>query len=445
MRRPLIGLLRPLIGLLRRVFLGGPFRRGFTATISFDGLSRICGAGSALILLRFLRVPDYAYLVLFLAVAQTLSIACTGGITTRYLRIEAERVSRGQQSTSGFLPVLALGVLFLVVFCIGGLAVSQIVGIGEGVGTRAAFWSGIFIYAVGQAGTELLIYHHQAQLAFRRAGQVNFLRSVPPLIVALLVALIGPWSGFDTSMLLAASVAVLAAILVYPVVRQGPLGAAGQSSLRGALTGTHWLTLFYLASAAYSNADILVVGAVLSKFDTAEYGAALRYYAIILGAVPALTAVFRVRTFQGDMVDSFTAQRRMLLAWMRRAGPIMMVVCAVAAILAPFLIPIVDRGRYPQSVAVFQILLVYALAVYVILPAPSLLMTRHRYALLALFEVATVVANVVGDIFAASRWGLTGVAVCASVVNVLVSIVITITVLRQPEPRPKSAFLTSRA
>jgi O-antigen/teichoic acid export membrane protein len=423
---------------LAQLVLRGRFRRGFVATMSFDALSRICGAGSAVILLRSLRVPDYAYVVVFLAVAQTFSGASTGGIRLGYLRREAERVSRGLETTSLFLPVLALGSLFLLVLCAGGWSVSQMFGIGPNLETRAAFWSCVFMYGLGQATTDLVINRHEAQLAFRRAGQVNLARSAVLLASSLVIAVTGAWSGLAASLLLAASLAGFSLIAAYIVLRLELVGGIGRFPLRDGLAGSPWLTVYSFASAAYSNADVLVVAALLTKFDTATFGVAQRYYSIVLGAVPALIAVFRVRTSQVDLVDSFAAQRKMVLDWMRRLAPVMTVAALAAATAAPFLLPLIDRGRYPQSIIVFQILLVYAVAVYLILPAPSILMTRRRYALLASLTVATLVVNVAGDILAASAWGVIGVAICASVVNVIGSVITTVAALRPPERRSAS-------
>jgi O-antigen/teichoic acid export membrane protein len=408
------------------------------ATIGFDALSRICGAGSIVILLRSLRVSDYAYLVVFLAVAQTLSAASTGGIRLRYLRAEAERVSRGLNMNAGFLPVLALGSLFLFVFCAGGWIVSQVSRIGPGLETRAGFWSCAFIYGLGQATTDLLIYRHQAQLAFRRAGQLNLARSAILLATSLVIAVVGRQSGFEASLLLAVTLAGFGVIAASSVLRLELAGGVDRVSLRAALSGTPWLTIYSLASAAYSNSDVLVVAAVLSKYDTAAFGVAQRYYSIVLGAVPALIAVFRVRTSQVDLVDSVPAQRKMLLGWMRRVAPIIAAGSVAAAIAASFVLPLIDRGRYPQAITVFQILLIYAAALYLVLPAPNLLMARQRYALLAAITVAEVSFDVLGDVVVAPLWGLVGVAVWATFVNVVFCIIVVSVALRATEHKSPS-------
>jgi O-antigen/teichoic acid export membrane protein len=409
------------------------------ATLSFDALSRICGAGSAVVLLWSLRVTAYAYLVVFLAVAQTLSTASTGGIRLGYLRREAERVSRALERTSIFGPVVALGALLLAVFSVAGWSVSQTFGIGPGQASRVAFWSCVFVYGLGQATSDLLIYHHQAQLAFRRAGQLNLARSAALLASSLVIALTGTRSGVEAAFLLAVTLAGFSIITTYSILRVELARGIGRLALRPVLADTPSLTVYSLASAAYSNSDILIVAAMLSKYDTATFGVAQRYYSIALGAVPALIAVFRVRTSQVDLVDSVAAQRKLLRDWMRRVAPIVAIGSLAAAAAAPLLMPLINHGRYPEAITVFQILIVYAAAVYLVLPGPSLLMARQRYALLATIMVAEVTCDVVGDIIAASTWGLPGVAISATVVNGVFCVITVWAALRAPERRSSPA------
>jgi O-antigen/teichoic acid export membrane protein len=209
--------------------------------------------------------------------------------------------------------------------------------------------------------------------------------------------------------------------------------------VRATLADTPWLTVYSLASAAYSNSDVLLVAALLSRYDVAVFGVAQRYFAIALGVIPSLIAVFRVRTSQVDVVDSIAAQRRLLLDWMRRIAPVMVVGMIVAAAAAPLVLPLIDHGRYPQAVAVFQVLTIYAGALYLVLPAPSLLMARHRYALLAKITVAEVLCDIIGDLITAPTAGLIGVTVSATVVNCVFCVIIARAVLRVPRARSSRA------
>jgi O-antigen/teichoic acid export membrane protein len=327
----------------------------------------------------------------------------------------------------------------LAAFSSAGWIVSELFQIGPGQSGRIAFWSCAFLYGCGQATSDLLIYHHQARLAFRRAGWLNLARSAALLASSLVIAAGAMRTGLQASLLLAATVTAFSLMTATGILRSELRRGIRRMSLRATLADTPWLTVYSLASAAYSNSDVLLVAAMLSKYDTAVFGVAQRYYSIALGAVPALIVVFRVRTSQVDVVDSVAAQRRLLLHWMRRVAPIMGLGAVAGAIAAPLVLPVISHGRYPQAVAVFQILTVYAGALYLVLPAPSLLMARHRYARLAKITAAEVVADVIGDVIAAPTTGLIGVAVAATIVNCVFCVIIVIAVLRGPQPRPSGA------
>ena len=110
------------------------FRRFFFSTLGLDVVSRGLSALSLVLFVRSLSTPAFAYVLLLQTVGQFVGSALTGGVRTRYLREEAERVSRGLGSRSSFLDPLTA-----ILALIGGLtaltvAVAELVGAG---GTRA--------------------------------------------------------------------------------------------------------------------------------------------------------------------------------------------------------------------------------------------------------------------------------------------------------------------
>jgi O-antigen/teichoic acid export membrane protein len=153
--------------------------------------------------------------------------------------------------------------------------------------------------------------------------------------------------------------------------------------------------------------------------------------------MPALLAVLRVRTSQADIVDSGALQAGMLMRWMRVAGPPVVVALAVVALLAPVVIPIVDGGRYPDSIPIFQLLLASALFTYATMPGPNLLMTQRRYRLLAALYAAALVVELAAGTIAAEIWGVIAVAAVTAVVgSVEISLVAWLAVRAGRRPSP---------
>jgi O-antigen/teichoic acid export membrane protein len=353
------------------------------STFGLDVVSRGISAVATVLLIRSLPVDSFAYVILFLNVGQFAGSALTGGIRMRYMRVEAERVSRGDSQDTGFALAWAASLaLVLGVAALCGV-VASIVGAG-GSGTNPQTFVGLAAaFTVGHASVELAMYHHQAHLGFTRAGLIGVFRSAAILAVAIAATAGFLKSGTAVATWIAAAVLAVAAVACLPLARK-TLRARAISTVRGDFGHeSGWLTLYYLTSAGFSYASIFVVAALLDDAAVASYGAALRYCAIVLGPAPALLAVLRVRTSQHDIVDSSKRQVDMLMSWVKRSAIPLTVMLGIAVAAAPVVIPAIDGGRYPDSVPIFQLMMIPALVNYATMPGPNLLMSQRRYKLLA--------------------------------------------------------------
>ncbi|HEU5142886.1 MAG TPA: hypothetical protein VFU04_07000, partial [Solirubrobacterales bacterium] len=281
-------------------------------------------------------------------------------------------------------------------------------------------------FTAAHASIELVMFHHRAHLSFTRAGMIDVARGAAMLVAALIAGLGLIGSGPMVAAWTAGAVLVVALIACVPLglatLRARPLAAIAGDFGRE----SGWLTCFYLTSASFSYATIFVVAVLLDDEAIASYGAAVRYMSFVYGPFPALMAVMRVRTSQEDLVDSPQLQLSMLASWVKRTLPPSVLVLGLAAAAAPLIIPAIDGGRYPDSVPIFQILLISALFQYATMPAPNLLMSQRRYELLAgVYAIAMPVH--VAVLVAASPAGV--IAVAAASVAVRIVEVMTVTYL----------------
>lgn len=394
------------------------FGRGFLSTFTLDICSRGLSAVATVLFIRALGVSSFAYLVLFLNIGQFTGSALTGGIRMRYMRTEAERVSRGHHHDTGF--GLAMVTSMLLVLCVTALAIAGVSVLDTG-GSGSNAWLFVALtaaYTAGNAAIELGIYHFQAHLKFVRAGMIAVARSIAIIVVAI-AALAGfVDSGPATAGAVAATVTIVGAVICAPLIRQ-----TVSTSLRDALADdfgreSAWLTLYFVGSAGFSYADIFIVGAFLNADAVSSYGAAIRYLGIVLGPVPSLIAVMRVRTSQEDVIDSAAEQSRIMITWLKRSAIPVIATIATGAIAAQFFIPLLDGGRYPDSVAIFQLLLLPALVDYLTLPASSLMLTQKRYRLLAIYYgIALAIQLAITGGVAVIVGGVVAVAAAASIVS----------------------------
>jgi O-antigen/teichoic acid export membrane protein len=415
------------------------FKRGFMSTFVLNVGARGLSAIAIVLLVRGLEVDDFAYVVLSLEVATFAGSFATGGIRMRYMREEAERVSRGIEEPSPFLMAVVGSATMIAAAVALALLGATILGVGGSAADRTTFVGVAALYTLGHAGTELGMYHHQAHLAFVKAGLFGVLRGLSTCVVAV-AASVGLINSGPVVMLCIA----LGALAVGVVVCAPPAWATRRSRYRaegrlGLGPEANWLTAYFIASAGFFYSSMFLVAALLDATAVASFGAAMRYISIALGPVAALMAVLRVRTSQHDVVDSHSTQISMLLSWIRRWSlPTAAVVGGMAA-LAPLIIPLIDGGRYPQSVTIFQLLLIDAFFVYVTMPAANLMMTQRRYRLLAILYSLFLAAQTAASVFAGTVWGVIGIAAVATVFGIASRVAVAGVILWSPAPasRPR--------
>ncbi len=370
-----------------------------------------------ILLLRTLAVGDFAFVVLLLNVGSFLGSAATGGVRLRYTRLEAERVSRGHEEPSAFHATLRSGSLLILAAGVLGLLGASILGVGSPE-ERLAFVAIGIAFTLGSAAIEMAAFHYQAQLAFMKAGLIQVVRGVVLLVVA----------GLATAGLLESGEAIgiyfSIGVCLVGLVAAGPLALATRGAEHG-IEGrfgfgreTAALTLYSMASSGWAYLDLFLVAALLNDVAVAAYGAALRYVSIVMGPVPAMVSVMRVRTAQSDMIDSDEAQIAMMKRWAKQTAPPALALLGCAAIAAIWLIPLIDGGRYPDSVPIFQVLLITAFAQFVTLPNSSLLIAQERYTSLAWVNTAAVGLNLIVATIAAELFGVVGIAVAGALVAI---------------------------
>ncbi len=269
-------------------------------------------------------------------------------------------------------------------------------------------------YAAGWATTELAIAHNEARKRFTAAGLLSFARAAVLLAVSLILW-IGPRVGpYPPSFLLAGSLSVLGVFTSAVILWQTPVLRLRLPDVWRVSGEERWLSLYYVVAAGFAYVDTIVAVVMLSTRQVADLGVALRYLALAMGGIPALNAVLRVRTSQPDLVDSPAAQRVMLAGWMRTAALPVSVLFVAGLLLIPFLMPVVNGGKYAGSVVPLQIYMSTAFAVYLTIPGSNVLMARGRFAWLASAQLAALVANLVGDVAAAPVFGIVGIAAVSS-------------------------------
>jgi O-antigen/teichoic acid export membrane protein len=98
-------------------------------------------------------------------------------------------------------------------------------------------------------------------------------------------------------------------------------------------------------------------------------------------------------------------------------------------VLAPWALPILSGGRYPESITLFQIFLITSASAYLFAPAVGVLMAQGRYSTLAWIYLAGLSLNLAGDLAVAPRFGVIGIAVVSSSVYVVLDLIMSVDAL----------------
>ena len=402
------------------------FRRGFAATFALDLVTKALAAATVVALIRGLSVSSYAYTTLFLTFSQLSGAAAAGGVRTLYLREEAERVSRAGKAAAGaaFVDSLIKGILLIVVFGICAVPIADAFGYGSRFGSAQLILYAT-AFAIGYSVVELAIVHYQAGRHFVTAGSLNVLRALTLLGASLAITTTGQ-SVLVVSLAFIVSITAVGVIAAGPIARRSLLALRTFPRLSLFNREEMWLSFYSIGAAGFAYVDVMVAGALLGKHQVATLGASLRYLAIVLGAIPALAAILRVRTSQFDLIDSPANQRAMVLGWIRRATLPTALLIGSAVLLAPVVIPAIDKGRYPGSVEALQIFLVTAFSAYLTAPAANVLMAQRQYGTLTTIYAIGLLLNLAGDIIVAGPFGVVGIAIVSSTVYVAIDLAMVI-------------------
>jgi O-antigen/teichoic acid export membrane protein len=166
------------------------------------------------------------------------------------------------------------------------------------------------------------------------------------------------------------------------------------------------LFAYFAIVAIFSQVDIFMLKLVASSTDLASYGAAFRYYALLslaLGAVHAvlLPAIQRAASLE-QLSALFAQHMRLLLAF----GPAVL----VTAWLAQWVLPWIDRGRYPDAVPAFQVLAVSSIISFAFSPHVNLLLKYERFWFLLVVIALALASAVVLHALLIPRYGAVGAA-----------------------------------
>lgn len=228
--------------------------------------------------------------------------------------------------------------------------------------------------------------HAQKQQQFRRYSTSDVARA---LLLVLLAVPVVAWPGVHTvaALLAAQALAFALAAQLLPPLPATPDPDPVHPPVWRLLTGRGSLALlgYFALVGLFGQLPVLALKQFADAHELATFGAAFRYYGLLLGIVAAANVVILPRIARADdLAQSLRGVASIV------AVALAMLVCA--ALAGYLLIPWIDGGKYPQAPLLFVLLCLGLLPGIVLAPMTAAFLRMDRHGELLRSQLAAVLA-----------------------------------------------------
>lgn len=397
---------------------------------SADLASKILLGLTWLLLIRYLPPEEFALLTLATSVA-TVASQMLGSSINRIYILDSTSAGNG-----GPGPLVMFQAIALLLLGVAGLPFSATL--------PGMTYLLTVLLALGMLLSDFGKTMYQKQLKFSAFSFIELARSAV-VSTALIVLLMEFGTGVRTWQVIALQAAALGLLSLIVISRNLDLREAlnlrrGMALLRPVFGNGHgYLFAYFFVLAFFSQADIFLIKVLSDQETLASFGSAARYYQLLSIALGAVHAVFlptmqQLETRQA-LDDFFARHFRMLLVFAPAVG-----VCALAA---PWVLPWIDLGRYPDAVPTFQILCLSVIISFAFSPHVNLVFTHRRFRFLLLLIVVALVVNIGLGLLLIPAYGGQGAAVATLIASACVTVPIYILSRRLRQPSAAIAAVES--
>lgn len=388
---------------------------------SADLASKILLGLTWLLLIRYLQPEEFALLTLATSVATVASQMLGSSINRIYI------LGSSEPGNGGPGP--------LVMFQAGALLLLGIAGLPFSGALQGAAYLLTVLLALGMLLSDFGKTMYQKQLKFSAFSFIELARSAI-VSAGLIVLLMQFGAGVRTWQVIAVQAAALGLLSLIVISRHLDLRETmdlrcGIHLLRPVFGNGHgYLFAYFFALAFFSQVDIFLIKVLSDQETLASFGSAARYYQLLSLALGAVHAVFLPTMQQLDTreaLDEFFGRHfRMLLVFAPVVGA-----CALAA---PWVLPWIDLGRYPDAVPTFQILCLSVIISFAFSPHVNLVFTHRRFRFLLLLIVVALAVNIGLSLMLIPEYGGQGAAVATLIASACVTVPIYILSRRLRQP-----------
>src|SRR2546422_953562 len=165
-----------------------------------------------------------------------------------------------------------------------------------------------------------------------------------------------------------------------------------------------FLFLYFALVALLSQTAVFALKLLSTDLQLAAFGAAFRYYTLLSLALNAVHVVLL------PLVQDSTSQEALdaVFGQQRKALAVFVPVVVAGTVLAAWILPWIDRGKYPAAVPVFQILSLSAIVSFAFSPHVNLLLRYEEFRFLCRLTLLAIGLHVLLAYVFGERWGAVG-------------------------------------
>lgn len=238
---------------------------------------------------------------------------------------------------------------------------------------------------------------YQQQQRFSRLSLIEFSRAALFVVgIGGLIAMRGESTTASDVLLVQAAtmVPLVLPLMVSAIDWRGLLRFNEAFQLLGDLAARRFrhLTGYYILLTLLGQSTIMLLRGLGSELELATFGTAFRFYGLIMLALNAVLVVQLPAIKQAADPQSV----RSILQQHRRLAPWFTLLIAAGAIASPWLIPLIDGGKYPAAPGLFQILSVSVAISFVLSPYSIVTMRAADYRFMFRVMLLTTPLSIAG-------------------------------------------------
>ena len=378
---------------------------------SFDLLSKILTGMIAILIIRYMPETDYALYVLALAII-TIPVQIIGSFFNKVYIIGFKKfkISANPSSFLGLILLTLLAVLFA-----GSFFKAPV---------QEIYWLIVGV-VIANVFSDFSKTFYQREMQFKIYSAIELTRSV--LILAGLLVII--WYvryNLDVSDVLILRATVLLVLFFVVYAKKLELKKIinlryAYSSLRLIVKDNYkFLFGYILLLALFLQTDVFMLKGLSDTHSLASYGSAFRYYTLIslaLGAIQAVLLPMINEVNTKEEIDNILKKHKRLIL-------LFIPSILLGAWLAIYIIPFVDKGKYPNAVTVFQIFSISSIISVAFSPHVNFILKCERFRFLFVLMTVCLLINILLNVTLIPKYNALGAAAATTFSYALLNVTI---------------------